>query len=128
MAVGETGDGRWNRRPDLPCVPRAELREPRASVGASVMSNVNGIGGSTPVQRIIANPIQKTVGASATESSKPTDRLELSGLSGLLKAAKQNDVRLDKVAEVRSAIEAGTYESDEKLDGAIDKMLDDLLK
>jgi anti-sigma28 factor (negative regulator of flagellin synthesis) len=97
-------------------------------LGASVMSNVNGIGGSNPVQRIISNPIQKTVGPDAPAIKPASDRLELSGLSGLLKAAKQNDVRVDKVAEIKSAIEAGTYENDEKLDGAIDKLLDDLLK
>jgi anti-sigma28 factor (negative regulator of flagellin synthesis) len=39
------------------------------------------------------------------------------------------DFRADKVAEVKSQIEAGTYaDDDHKLDAAIDRMMDDLMK
>jgi anti-sigma28 factor (negative regulator of flagellin synthesis) len=89
--------------------------------------SINGIGGSQPVQRVISNPIQKTIPTEST-ASKPSDRLELSGLSGLLKTAKQNDIRADKVADIKAQIEAGKYENDEKLDIATDRLLDDLLK
>ena len=64
------------------------------------MSSINNIGHSSPVQRIINNPIQKTVGPDAAQTASATDRLELSGASHLLKALKaNNDVRVDKVAE-----------------------------
>jgi anti-sigma28 factor (negative regulator of flagellin synthesis) len=53
----------------------------------------------------------------------------LSGASHLLKALKQNnDVRVDKVAQVKAAIAAGAYEDDAKMDVAVDRLLDDLLK
>jgi len=55
-------------------------------------------------------------------------KLELSGVSHLLKTLKNNDVRTDKVAVVKAQIEAGTYDDEKKLDAAVDKLLDDLLK
>ena len=46
----------------------------------------------------------------------------------LLKALKNNDVRTEKVEAIKVQIEAGTYEDDAKMDAAVDRMLDDLLK
>jgi anti-sigma28 factor (negative regulator of flagellin synthesis) len=46
----------------------------------------------------------------------------------LLKTLKNNDIRTDKVAAIKAQIEAGTYEDDKKLDAAVDRLLDDLLK
>jgi flagellar biosynthesis anti-sigma factor FlgM len=92
------------------------------------MSSINSVGGNSPVQKIITNPIKKEISTQAPQSSNPTDKVELSGMSHLLKALKTNDVRTDKVADIRAQIEAGTYETDDKLDAAADKLLDDLLK
>jgi anti-sigma28 factor (negative regulator of flagellin synthesis) len=39
-----------------------------------------------------------------------------------------DDVRHDKVAAIKAAIKSGEYESDEKLDIAADRLLDDLLR
>lgn len=91
--------------------------------------NVNNVGSSSPVQKIVANPIEKSIPADAPKQLRASDRLELSGVSHLMKALKSNaDVRTDKVAEIKAAIEAGTYEDDKKLDVAVDRLLDDLLK
>jgi anti-sigma28 factor (negative regulator of flagellin synthesis) len=92
------------------------------------MSNINGLGGANPVHQITTNPIRKSIPTDATAVKPAADRIELSGLSGLLKAAKQNDIRVDKVAEMKAAIAAGNYENDEKMDVAVDRLLDDLLK
>ncbi len=72
--------------------------------------------------------MQKQVPADAPPQLPVTDKLELSGVSHMLKALKANDVRMDKVAEIKSAIEAGTYEDDHKLDAAVDRLLDELMK
>jgi anti-sigma28 factor (negative regulator of flagellin synthesis) len=88
--------------------------------------NVNNVGSSSPVQKIVANPIQKQIPADAP--ARASDRLELSGASHLLKALKSNDVRTDKVQSVKSQIESGSYEDDHKLNVAIDRLLDDLNK
>ncbi len=92
------------------------------------MSGINGIGGGGQVQRVINNPVQKTLPTEAAGKTAVADRLELSGMSHLMKALKQNDVRVDKVADIRAQIEAGKYETDEKLDLATDRLLDELLK
>jgi negative regulator of flagellin synthesis FlgM len=92
------------------------------------MSSINNVGGNSPINRVVSNPIHKSVSAEAPKQMPATDKLELSGLSGMLKLAKESDVRADKVAQVKAAIAAGKYEDDAKLDIAVDKLLDDLLK
>ncbi|HVT91103.1 MAG TPA: flagellar biosynthesis anti-sigma factor FlgM [Tepidisphaeraceae bacterium] len=91
------------------------------------MSSINGVGPNSPVQKIIQQPIQKSIPADASKPSSGIDKLELSGMSHLLSALKTNDIRTDKVAEIRAQIEAGTYETPDKLDVAADRLLDDLL-
>ena len=91
--------------------------------------NINNVGSSSQVQKLTNSPIQKTIGAAAPKQLPASDRLELSGVSHLLKALKSNsDVRTDKVAAVKAQIEQGGYENDHKLDVAVDRLLDDLLK
>lgn len=91
------------------------------------MSQINNIAPTTPIQKITAEPIQKEIAPDAPPQLRATDKLELSGASHLLSALKTNDVRTDKVADIRQQIQAGTYDADgTKLDGAIDKVLDEL--
>lgn len=92
------------------------------------MSSINSVGGNSPINRIVANPIQKQLPADAPAQLPATDKLQLSGLSHMLKLAKEGDVRVDKVAQLKEAIANGTYEDDAKLDIAVDKLLDDLVK
>jgi anti-sigma28 factor (negative regulator of flagellin synthesis) len=104
----------------------ANFLEPRTS-----MSSINSVGNNSPIQKIINNPIQKQLPPSAqqTATSPPTstaDKVELSGVSHLLTSLKTNDIRADKVASIKSQIEAGTYEDDDKLNIAADRLLDDL--
>ena len=91
--------------------------------------NVNNVGNSSPVQKVVANPVQKSISTDAPAQLPAADRLELSGVSHLMKALKSNaDVRTDKVADIKAQIEAGRYEDDTKLDAAVDRLLEDLLK
>ena len=95
------------------------------------MSSINPLGGTGaagPVQRLTSNPVQKQVPADAPKQIPVADKLQLSGVSHLLKTLKNNDVRTEKVAEIKAQIAAGTYEDDKKLDAAVDRLLDDLLK
>ena len=88
--------------------------------------NVNNVGSNTPVQKIVTNPIQKSVPTDPPANLPATDRVQLSGTSHLLAALKTNDIRTDKVASIRQQIASGTYETDAKLNGAVDKLLDDV--
>jgi flagellar biosynthesis anti-sigma factor FlgM len=91
------------------------------------INNVNNLSSSSPIQKIVSNPIQKQVAADAPAQLPATDRLELSGASHLLQSLKTNSgVRADKVASIKAQIQAGTYDDDAKLDGAVDKLLNDL--
>ena len=92
------------------------------------MSSINNVGGNSPINRIVTNPVQKQVPAGAPQQLNATDKLQLSGLSHLLKMAKDGDVRVDKVSQVKEAIASGKYEDDAKMDVAVDRLLDDLLK
>jgi anti-sigma28 factor (negative regulator of flagellin synthesis) len=96
----------------------------------SVMSPINSVGGpepSGPVQKIVNAPIHKQISpAAAAEPRAVVDKLELSGMSHLLQALKSNDIRAEKVQQIKAQIEAGTYEDEQKLDIAVDRLLDEL--
>lgn len=93
------------------------------------INSINNSTPATPVQKLVSNPVQKQVAADAPAQLPATDRLELSGASHLLQSLKANNgIRADKVASIKAQIQAGTYEDDQKLDGAIDKLLDELNK
>lgn len=80
-----------------------------------------GVGSSAGVNRA-APQIQGV-------SEAGEDRVELSsaGVGQYLKLLSGgSDVRTDKVASVKAAIENGTYENDFKLNVAADRLLDDL--
>jgi anti-sigma28 factor (negative regulator of flagellin synthesis) len=91
------------------------------------MSNINGIGQTRGINPIQApKPTAKSEATTSTSSANRTDKVELSNVNALLTKLKTNDVRTDMVADIKAQIEAGTYETDEKLNGAIDKLMDDL--
>jgi anti-sigma28 factor (negative regulator of flagellin synthesis) len=91
------------------------------------MSQIDQVAGNAPVQNIVSNPVQKQVPPDAPTQVPATDQLQLSGVSHLMTALQTNNIRTDKVAEIRQQLDAGTYDPDgTKLDGAVDKLLDDL--
>ncbi len=94
-----------------------------------VMSAINPLANpdsSGPVQKIIQHPIQKEVPPEVQASQGPTvDKLDISGVSHLLTALRSNDIRADKVEQIRAQIQSGTYEDDQKLDVAVDRLLDE---
>ena len=90
------------------------------------MSSINSVGGSGYIQQAYAKATPKPAETSSTAPAKGSDKLELSQVNHLLSQLKTNDVRLDKVNDIKAQIAAGTYESDDKLDGAADKLLDEV--
>jgi anti-sigma28 factor (negative regulator of flagellin synthesis) len=59
--------------------------------------------------------------------SPASDQLEISPAAlAAIEAAEVGEVRHDLVARIRSEIADGTYETPEKLDQAIDRVLDEL--
>ena len=90
------------------------------------MSSINSIGGTNPLNKITSAPAAKTAPTQATSAPNRTDKLELSNVNALMAQLKTNDIRVVKVAEIKSQIAAGTYETDDKLNAAADKLLDEL--
>ncbi len=65
----------------------------------------------------------------ATRSSSPVDSLELSGqvnrMDSTSAIAGGGEIRIDRVADLRRQIASGSYDTPEKLDLALSRMLDD---
>ena len=67
-------------------------------------------------------PAQPNKGAAA-----PSDQLDISpAAQAAIDAHEKGEIRADLVARVRSEIAAGTYETPEKLDAALDHLLDEI--
>lgn len=93
------------------------------------MSSINNVGNHSPIQQVTQQPIRREIPADAPRPLPVTDKVELSGMSQLLKTLKAGgDIRADKVAAIKAQIEAGTYEDEKKLDTAADRLLDELMK
>ncbi|MGN6505039.1 MAG: flagellar biosynthesis anti-sigma factor FlgM [Tepidisphaeraceae bacterium] len=90
------------------------------------MSTINPLSGSNPIQRAYAPALSKPASVSSTSSASRTDTVELSTVNHMLGQLKTNDVRWDKVNAIKAQIANGTYETDDKLDAAAGKLLDDL--
>lgn len=84
----------------------------------------------------IARPQQTTLdsvskpartSSESTTTTRTSDRVELSDQARLLSKLKQlPEVREGLVNSVKSQIEAGNYDTDERFDTAINALLDDL--
>ena len=58
---------------------------------------------------------------------QPTDEVDFSSEANWMSQINEiPDVRTDRVNELRSQIQAGNYESDAKLDIALDRLLDEI--
>lgn len=95
------------------------------------MSDIGPIGGGASASEVSrprldsereSRPGQR---AEARPPRRGPDRVEVSSLAREL-AAQQDPVRQDLIDRVRAEIEAGTYETAERLDGAVDRLLSEL--
>jgi anti-sigma28 factor (negative regulator of flagellin synthesis) len=93
----------------------------------SSVNNVSNVSGVNPLQQITSTPVSRSVAPAEAQAASGGDSLELSGVNQLFQSLQANNIRTDKVSDVKSQIEAGTYEDDTKLNSAIDKMLDDVV-
>ncbi len=83
------------------------------------------VSGPDPIQP--TNRIQKAY-QQPQASARPTeDSVEISELAQFkAKLDQVPDIRLDKVESLRQQIEAGTYETDDKISDIVDQIIDDL--
>ena len=88
--------------------------------------NIPSIGPNTPIQKITAKPVHVSLPAKPAAATKLTDRVELSHVNKMLATLKANDIRADKVNAIKAQIASGVYETEAKLDAAIEKLMNDL--
>ncbi|MDA7950416.1 MAG: flagellar biosynthesis anti-sigma factor FlgM [Pirellulaceae bacterium] len=61
------------------------------------------------------------------EKPSATDQLDISPEAQLLSQARElPDIRADKVADIRKAISEGTYDTDEKMEIALNRLFDEI--
>ncbi len=87
---------------------------------------VGSVSGAVPIRP--ANTAAPAARETAVNRPQfPTDELQLSSAGKMLDQLSQNsDVRQERLARIKEAIENGTYDTDEKLEAALGKMFDSL--
>jgi len=76
----------------------------------------------------ISGPHNARPASKPSPSTSPKDELQISDTARLVDAARDLPaVRQDRVAEIRSAIANGTYETQQRLSGAVEQLLNELV-
>ncbi len=90
---------------------------------------ITGAGGPTGPQPIYPRLAKiNTEAASSARSAAPRDQVEISQLGLVLDGIHQlPEIRFEKVESIREQIAAGTYETAEKIEHALDQLLLELL-
>ena len=92
------------------------------------VNGISSISGSLPISKQIgpSNTNFKQTPASKPISS-PQDELEISSAGRMLDEMTNNsDMRAERLAQIKAAIDDGTYDTDEKLDAALSRLLDQI--
>lgn len=89
------------------------------------------ISGPGPVQGgLPVRPTQQPPPTKPTEPAKPSgpvDQVEISSAGRMLDQIQQSGgLRAERLAQIKAAIDAGEYETEEKLDAALRRMLTQL--
>jgi hypothetical protein len=86
------------------------------------IGRTDGVGGPGRIDG--PNKIAKTTPPASTPGTTSADKLDLSQKAGMIsRALGLPGVRADRVAEVRKLIESGRFDSDARLEGALDRFL-----
>ena len=85
---------------------------------------IQAASGMTPVT---GPRLESVKSAGSIPNNLPVDRVEISPIARLMsEISALPEIRAEKVAQVRAEIQAGTYITPEKLDIAIDRLLEDI--
>jgi negative regulator of flagellin synthesis FlgM len=86
---------------------------------------LNGTGGAQPIYpRLAAYTVES---GSSVGVSAPQDQVEISSIGRMLEGIESlPDIRHERVAAIRQQIAQGVYETPEKLEIALDRLLDEM--
>ena len=90
--------------------------------------SISPIGSNTPITRLQGSKAASGVqGSQDADSSGATDTVEISDAARYLNELKKlPDVRESKVSDARQAIANGTFETPQRLDGTVDRLMSEL--
>ncbi|MFQ5732951.1 MAG: flagellar biosynthesis anti-sigma factor FlgM [Planctomycetaceae bacterium] len=72
-------------------------------------------------------PVTPAAKPAATSALAPTDEVQISSAGRLLDELQQDgNVRAERLAQIRAAIEAGEYETPEKLEAALSRLFTEI--
>jgi negative regulator of flagellin synthesis FlgM len=99
---------------------------PRSEVMSDIAPNSIGRAAAAAINRPPTNGHGKAL-QDVTRPTRGADRVEFSQTAQLLSRLQDMpDIRFDLVARVKAEIAAGTYETPDKLDAALEGLIDDL--
>lgn len=91
------------------------------------VNSIGSVSGGMPIRKVAQPSV--TEKPTETRPIMPKDVIEIgatSSVSGSLDI--EAEFRAQRIAQIQEQIEAGTYETPEKLDAAVDRLLDRLLQ
>lgn len=91
------------------------------------IGHTGGIDGARPITPSHARPTEPTKPTAPTEKTR-SDQVEISQQARIRqKLAEAPAERTDRIAELKALIESGEYETDERIRGAVDRIVDESL-
>jgi hypothetical protein len=123
--MGRIADRR--ERIQWPAQPTDASRRFEIDSKGVIMAQVDGIGGVDGPRRILGESLRR-MAKMDRPPDKPADEVEISEAARRMAALSQvPGVRMELVQRVREEILSGTYETPEKWDVALPRLLEDLL-
>jgi negative regulator of flagellin synthesis FlgM len=88
------------------------------------VTGANAVGGALPIRPAQLAPAQGASATSASGLAAPQDEVQISSAARALGQLEQTgQIHEARLAEIRAAIADGTYETAEKLEAAVDKLM-----
>ncbi len=89
------------------------------------VSGIGSVSGATPARAV--SPTTAPPAAATPAVSTPRDELEISSAGKMLdRLSESPEVRAERLAQIKEAIDNGAYDTDEKLEAALSRMFDSL--
>lgn len=87
------------------------------------VSGINSVSRALPISQ--PRPIAQTEQTASPNVLAPQDEVEISSAGKMLdNLSRTSSLRDERLAQIKAAIEDGTYETPEKLEGALNRLLE----
>jgi anti-sigma28 factor (negative regulator of flagellin synthesis) len=93
------------------------------------INGINGYQGPVPIRSHATSPVSPDNASGISSHRGSGDQVEISHIAKFLSMTSElPEVRYGKVASMRAALNQGAYDVEGRLDGAMDRLLDDYLE